>query len=496
MQSIQKIKFIRLLNGYIRSDKNLRDRIKSVYLYGSYLTNEVALESDVDCYIIASEIKLDTLKTIEIIKKKIENKINREVFINVINIEDLDSTLINKGLFVHRERPYMFLFELKNCFKLVYGKDFKKSIKLPPHFNNKLRAECYRLIRNLRYMNYKLIVNNKTKLYSQKTLLKNILFASKIFYIFSENQFNDYKLSVDYLKKRTGSSLPIKAYENLKISNYKADAQFDFYGTSISFYDKLLSEMEKDFIPKENISGCFTFKNFKVYYEASGDLFSDHHSISAFIFLNGLPRPAQIDEEKQFITKAGFIFFNVYYPGYWDAEGEMNFLTLSRLISELGKFIKKGNICDRLDKKEYNFRISKLYLLGSSFGGSLALNINNGCYDKIIAVSPLIDFDAHRDLIKTLFKRLEFLKSVVRFNSTGQKAIDRFIRIDPLKKIKKSSSKLLIIADRNDPQIKYNILKEFTDKNKIALFTTNYNQHGYRLLSFDDVKSQIFNFIK
>jgi len=129
-------------------------------------------------------------------------------------------------------------------------------------------------------------------------------------------------------------------------------------------------------------------------------------SYGAVIILDGLPsRPASKDQLIKKLSGHGFDVFFPRYEGTWESKGEFLKRPPSRGIIEFIEALRKGV---SLNDKKYFAR--KIFLLGSSFGGGVALDIAaKGVADKICVLSPVISFrrvagvDALEDYLRTAY---------------------------------------------------------------------------------------------
>ncbi|MDA3802956.1 MAG: hypothetical protein PF488_03630 [Patescibacteria group bacterium] len=55
--------------------------------------------------------------------------------------------------------------------------------------------------------------------------------------------------------------------------------------------------------------------------------------------------------------------------------------------------------------KTLELNIEKIFLLGSSFGATVALDVETDVFDKIVAVSPLIKYKEHKIVIDDLLDK-------------------------------------------------------------------------------------------
>lgn len=113
----------------------------------------------------------------------------------------------------------------------------------------------------------------------------------------------------------------------------------------------------------------------------------------AVIMCEGLPVVPKRQEAIEFLADQGYLVFYPRYRGTWESDGE--FLTQDPVedISLLVELINSGKITELYNNKTFAFDIEKISVIGTSFGGSIALeaaSINN--VNKIVALSPVVDY--------------------------------------------------------------------------------------------------------
>lgn len=485
-----------VLKKLIVSDGFLTDNIISVYIYGSFITNELTKTSDIDCLIIAKEVSPELIVKIKLLKTAVEKAVSREFFINISVGDDFSTENFSKGFFTHRERPYYFLFELKNNFELFYGSDFVSQINFPEMLELRVKKECVRLMKNLEYINNKLLINSETNLYSKDTAFKNILFAVKIFQIFFEYSFSNYEDSCVLASRILNSEIPLIVYNYIKKSNRTLDDVPINLAESLVFYKTAIQFMTEKMLSDKKIKGCLMLNDCLGYFSAKQETISSSEKVDVIIFLNGMPRPAQTKEMTDYFIDSGYLFINLYYPGYWEAPGTMNFSELGSKIVSFAEMIKEGKFFDLFSRKDLSFNIGKIFLIGSSFGASVALVAQNNIFSKIVAVSPLVDFSGHKETIDNLLDKLVFFKEVVRLSDYNQIRENFLILDQKSQELRISPEKILLIADKFDKQIHFSSVQEYADKNKVSILSTENGAHGYKIIKQDNIFEKLFKFIK
>ena len=133
--------------------------------------------------------------------------------------------------------------------------------------------------------------------------------------------------------------------------------------------------------------------------------------------------------------------------------------------------------------------LNRFFLIGSSFGGSVVLNVPN--VDKIVAISPVTDY-------KNLYKsgpghNYETLKSYLtdngyRISNTGWQKL-KSGNLFELSKVLKE--KTLVVYSKNDAEINPIVLERFLKTKNIESICVSSNKH----LSFKNVQPDIFKSI-
>jgi predicted nucleotidyltransferase len=484
------------LQKLISSDSLLSATIVSVYIYGSFITNELTEKSDIDCLVVAREISPELLSKIKLMKAAIEMEMKREFFVNIAAKDDFSPENFAQGFFTHRERPYYFLFELKYNFQLFYGADFVAQIQFPEMLELRVKEECVRLMKNLQYINNKLLINSETNLYSKDAALKNILFAVKIFQIFYQYRFNSYQESAALASQVLVSQLPVTVYNYVKKNLGNAETIEIRAADSIAFYQAAIRLMTEQIGPDKKTKGCLAYNDCLGYFSGKQELIAGGEALDVIIFLNGLPRPAQTQEISDYFVRNGYLFINLYYPGYWEAPGEMSFSNLGAQVIAFAQALKAGEMFEAFSGRNLTLKIGKIFLVGSSFGASVSLAAQDDAFSKIVAVSPLIDFSAHQETIDILRDKLVFFREVVRLSADSQTEESLFVLDQKSQKLRLSPEKILLVADKLDKQINFASVQEYADSHKISLLKTDSGDHGYKIIKQDRIFEQIFNFIK
>jgi len=184
------------------------------------------------------------------------------------------------------------------------------------------------------------------------------------------------------------------------------------------------------------------------------------------ILLDGLPsNPLSKNKLMQKLSKSNYDIFFPRYEGTWESKG----IFLERNPSEaIIEFIKKLKEGQELENKKYFAK--KIFILGASFGGGVALDIANKYnIDKIFVVSPVTSFKTI-DGIETLENYLKKEQSKnYRFNSKRWRElmIDKILDLN-FNEIKEPFN-IYIATGKNDDEVKEKEVIEFGRRNHIKV---------------------------
>lgn len=122
----------------------------------------------------------------------------------------------------------------------------------------------------------------------------------------------------------------------------------------------------------------------------------DHQTGNVAILAGGLPSSPSKDSVLQFLKKQGYVAIAFRYRGTWESKGYFLQHTPSKDIDDIINDIK-GNRCFKniFSGKEVKIQVRAITLFGSSFGGPAVLfNASNPLIKKVIALSPVLDWQA------------------------------------------------------------------------------------------------------
>lgn len=192
------------------------------------------------------------------------------------------------------------------------------------------------------------------------------------------------------------------------------------------------------------------------------------NSKKVIIICDGMPTVPDKEELIKFFSKKGFWTFHPRYRGSWESSG--NFLEISPekdildIINQLDKgFVSIG------ENKKYKFKPSKIFVLGSSFGGAVAiLSSLNNKVSKAIVLSPVVDWKNQSkseplDWMYIFLKKA--FKNAYRFKKKDFDKLKKGIFLSPVNFIDKiEGEKIYIIQSKDDNIIDWKRVYEFSKK--------------------------------
>lgn len=193
------------------------------------------------------------------------------------------------------------------------------------------------------------------------------------------------------------------------------------------------------------------------------------------IICEGLPSVPKQRELLSYLSAAGYFVIFPRYRGTWESDGEFLKESPAKDIKDIINFIKNNKIKELYAGKEFDVRDKNINILGSSFGGSIALSLaDNTDIDKIIALSPIVDFKTHnkdgneqnllwlKDFIGQAFGR------GYRFNDKNWDKMVSGELFNPKQKLdEKESEKISTIYDQSDKEIDYKKIENYASQNNI-----------------------------
>ena len=202
----------------------------------------------------------------------------------------------------------------------------------------------------------------------------------------------------------------------------------------------------------------FYVGNIYVEYDISPNAIGERKAI---VFLLGLPGSPKEYEVFKYFKAKGFDIFLPRYEGTWESKGEFLKCAPSVAINELlsvlesGVMLNDGNI----------YKSTNIFVIGTSFGGGVALVLDARNIKAVSVLSPVISFK-NVNKIETLGAYLSTKeKDNYRFVDTQWNKLICDTLYSPLTNMSISPNKVQIIAGKDDDQIMWTEIEQFaTDK--------------------------------
>ena len=221
------------------------------------------------------------------------------------------------------------------------------------------------------------------------------------------------------------------------------------------------------------------------------------------IVCDGLP---SVPKQKELLSDLSSLGFFVIYPRYrgtWESGGEFLKESPTEDIKDVIDLIKKGKITELYADKEFEIKNKNIYLIGSSFGGVIALSLaENEDVSKVVVLSPVVDFSKHNDNNneQDLVWLGSFIKKAFgqgyRFSNENWHKMTKGEILNPSQELdKEKSEKVLILYDKSDESIDYNKIENYSFKNNIkTIEVKNIGHLSFSKLS-EEMKNEINNWL-
>lgn len=195
----------------------------------------------------------------------------------------------------------------------------------------------------------------------------------------------------------------------------------------------------------------------------------------AIILCEGLPAIPKRQDVIEYLANQGFLVFQPRYRGTWESDGE--FLLQSPLIDiqDVVEVIKSNNIQELFNMKTFIFDIQRISVIGTSFGGSVALSsISIPEVQKVVALSPVINFKTfnttyHEQDLKQIGEFiLRAFTNGYRFTRENWLRLLNGEIINPAEVMtSETSEKIFIIQCEDDQTVNYRPVTDFAQKMKV-----------------------------
>ncbi|MBT3691116.1 prolyl oligopeptidase family serine peptidase [Candidatus Woesearchaeota archaeon] len=202
---------------------------------------------------------------------------------------------------------------------------------------------------------------------------------------------------------------------------------------------------------------------------------SEKNNGAVIIFCAGIPGKSNYLELAKRYVDEGFTFIHPKYIGSWESYGNFSITKCKETIISFVGGLKAGKI-KTVFNNSFDVSPKKIFLVGHSFGGSIALSTGAELdIDGIVALAPVVDYSVHakdpnirEENLSGLFDFMKF-----GFENTYRKMNkmewDNFcetgIDVNPVDYVDNLRNKrILLIHGKNDNSVSCNRTKEFYEK--------------------------------
>lgn len=183
------------------------------------------------------------------------------------------------------------------------------------------------------------------------------------------------------------------------------------------------------------------------------------------ILLPGLPSTPKQYDFVSILEKKGFDIFILQYEGTWDSDG---IFLEKNPITTINEFLLTLTAGTNLENTPYHAK--KIYIIGTSFGGSIALSLNNTSWlSKICVLSPVIDFKKVSSIETLGPYLLNKLANSYRFKESNWQKLINGDYVYPPQHLLLPPEKILIFAGNKDDQISVNEIESFSSEKNIHI---------------------------
>ena len=215
------------------------------------------------------------------------------------------------------------------------------------------------------------------------------------------------------------------------------------------------------------------------------------------ILCEGLPAVPKQKELISFLSSRNYFIVYPRYKGTWESNGK--FLSESPVndLEEIMNLLKKREITELYSNKTFSIDTDNIIIIGSSLGGSIALSCSkNNLASKIVVFSPIVNFSAHND--KNQEQDLIWLEKFVRkafgmgyrYKREDWVNMTKGLIFNPPQEIEKDRAKdILVIFGKQDTEIDFKKIENYTEKNKIETICLKDEGH----LSFSKISQEIWD---
>jgi esterase/lipase len=188
-------------------------------------------------------------------------------------------------------------------------------------------------------------------------------------------------------------------------------------------------------------------------------------STKVVILCGGMPSMPDKKTVLEFFVKKGFWVFFPRYKGTWESAGEFLVESPEQGILEIINEITLG-FKDGFSEVFYEVNPEEVYVIGSSFGGTVALMCaRDARVKKVVALSPVVDWEvpSEAEPVDILEKQIKnAFGEAYRFSSDNWKKLMNGDFFSPVKnKAEIDGKEVLIYHTKNDKIVNFKPVERF-----------------------------------
>lgn len=426
------------------------DKLRSILVYGSVLRDKAP--SDIDLIVLLKE--KDTIEDLKKLKQVTEDYEDGVLDMQLLYNEEI----VNPKLFSLDTHGSFFVEVLKHS-KAVYGdnpfdeivtenEDRQRSaLNKVQNYMFRARQEAIGLGRHSKDIN---------PFYHRKKIMR-IMDDIMIF----DGNLGD---RTEIIKRFIVSYPDVLNESDMKIMSEDKVYSIEEY---MVLYEKLYSFLIKR--AQINVPSPLKKPNRVRIGEIISEFVNVEGSNKAMIILEGLP---SVPDEKRVLNIFANQGYSVFYPRYkgtWESGGE--FMKESP-VNDIEELIDA--LVDGIDTVKGEVKFDEIYVIASSFGGSVSLCLKNRPeLKRVIAMSPVYDYTKIPSLSTLSGFIRKMFGQAYRYKEENWKKLLSGDVIRPEESLEKfdDKSKFVIFAGEGDKDIPAECLKEFADKVGIDFYS-------------------------
>lgn len=226
----------------------------------------------------------------------------------------------------------------------------------------------------------------------------------------------------------------------------------------------------------------------------------------AMIILPGFPGRNFYDELMKLFYEQGYHVFVPRYRGSFQSKGV--FLSKNPVddVIFFMEHLVRGKVRNLWDMKQQSFRVNKMLLLGSSFGGAIACGVaaKHAVFSHLILAAPGWDFAKmneqgdEQDLKKLAIFVKRAYKNCYRYTFEDlAKRLSRFQELKPEYYVPRLQKlPILVLHDPNDKIVAFRHTKEMLARLPRATLIEHYFGHGQAEVPLRTYRKEVDKFVK